>query len=180
MNRIILASVKKIGNPFIRVMDKFICKKGGFHFEPVSDCFYRGSDASVKEIPMLAKKGIKTIINLKTISRKNFEELSAEAQKWGIKYLNIPINPLNPKKTEPDVIKAIKKISPENPTFAHCTLGKDRTGEFTGIERYLNEGMPMYKVIADMRAHGFNTFHRVIFFPVEQYLRNFAKKTPIT
>lgn len=180
MNGVSLNAPKRItGNPVIGFMDKILTKKGEFHMENVNDSFSRGSDATAKEMPLLAEKGIKTILNLKTITKKEFKELTTEAQKNGMKYINIPLDPFRIKKSFPNIMQVLKESSAENPLFVHCTFGVDRTGFVSAMERYIKENLPMYKAIADMKQHGFDDLHRMTFFNMERFLRQFAKQNPL-
>lgn len=177
MNCVSLISPKRIvANPIIKAMDKTLYKRKGFHFEKVNDAFYRGSDAAISDMPTLAQKGVKTILNLKSINKEELEKLTKEADKFGIKYVNIPLNPFNTKKNIPAIITILKEATPENPLFTHCTFGIDRTGFVTALERHINENLPIYKAIKDMHEHGFKGFHRFIFCNMEKSLRTLAKQ----
>lgn len=83
----------------------------------------------------------------------------------------IPFNPFNPKK----YINAIaEELKDNTSSFWHCTYGVDRTSHAVGVKLLL-DGVPMHKVMQNMKEHGFKGIHRVIFFPMEMELRRFAK-----
>ncbi|MCQ2788800.1 MAG: tyrosine-protein phosphatase [bacterium] len=167
------ASIKPItGNPIICVMDKLWTNKKPFYMQKVSDSFYRGSQAGEAEFQNLSKEGIKTILNLKTIKKKELETLSSQAKKFGIDYINIPLDPFNITKSLPNLLDVINKATKENPLFVHCTFGRDRTGFVTGLNKYLNDNVPMKEVIKDMKAHG---FRETLFFHMEKYLKQIDK-----
>lgn len=159
-------------NPAVGVMDKILTKRGNFKFEKVTDTFYRGSDVTTQEFPELAKAGIKKIINLKTISKKEIEKLTKAAQENGMDFRNIPLDPFRPKKYIEAIAEEAKSPIPK---FFHCTFGIDRTGISAGVQRIV-DGMPMFKAMKEMQEHGYNTYHRLVFFPMEQALRKFAQQ----
>lgn len=167
-----ISPVKLNGNPVIGFFDKILTNHGEFHFEKVSDTFYRGSDATAKEFPLLVKEGIEKVVNLKTLSAKEVKNLEKAVQENGMEFRNIPYDPLRPWKY---VLEIAKEIKDPKTKYFHCTFGVDRTGNATGIEKLI-EGIPMHKVMADMKKHGYNLAHRIVFFPMEVALRIFAKK----
>lgn len=167
-----VSPTKLLGNPAILLMDKVLTKHGNFKFEKVTDNFFRGSDATAKEYQMMAQQGIEKVLSFKTISSKEAEKLTKEALKYGITFKNKPINPWNPWKYILDLSEELKD---PRKTFGHCTFGVDRTSIATGVKQ-ITEGIPMYKVMAGMKAHGYNYLHRIMFFPMEVALRKFAKE----
>ena len=64
-------------------------------FEKINDSFYRGSQAGAEEMEVLAKQGIKRILNLKTISSEESLKLAKEALERGLEFINIPLSPFN-------------------------------------------------------------------------------------
>lgn len=116
-----------LGNPFIKLMDKVCKNHGGLQIKKVSDDLYRGSDPK-KNISALSKEGIKVILNLKTIGKKELAELTKEAEQLGIDYVNIPLNPFSIKKSIKAIVSVVSQASKDKPLFVHCTYGRDRTG----------------------------------------------------
>ena len=120
---------------------------------------------------LLKKKGIKIILNLKTISKEEIAELTKEAQKYGIEYVNIPLNYLSPKKNIGPILEILNKASKENPLFIHCTFGQDRTGFVVALGRMLKENLSIKDAISDMHKNGFH----ILFYNMERYLKKFDK-----
>lgn len=170
MNSSILKNFEFLGNPIVGLFD-FVCGNNTeFKMQKISDSFYRSSDASMN-IPQLAKYGIKTILNLKIINKKELAKLTKVAKEHGIEYINIPINPFKLDNSINEILDIIKTASEENPLLVHCTFGRDRTGFVTALYQNLKEDVPMQEAISDMYEHGF----RRLFFNMEQYLRGFNK-----
>ena len=171
-----MVAIKPIGNnPIMSIMDKAFTNKS-FYCQKLNDSFYRGAQPNDKQIAGLAKKGIKTILNLRCTSAKDLEKLSSVAEKNGLKYINIPLNPFRVKKSLPYIMDTINNASKENPLFIHCTYGVDRTGFVSALINYLKNGMPMKDAIKDMTAHGSTN---PAFAPMKMFLKHFAKKNPI-
>jgi protein tyrosine phosphatase (PTP) superfamily phosphohydrolase (DUF442 family) len=161
-----------LGNPIIGLLDAVWRNLDSFRFQKISDSFYRGSDAS-KNIPELARQGIKMILNLKTISKAELDNLTRIAKKYDIEYINIPVNPFKIQDSIPAIIAVLGKASEENPLFVHCTFGRDRTGFVTALYRNLEENWDIQDAISDMYENGF----RKLFFTMDQYLRSFNKSS---
>ena len=168
-----MVAIKPIkNNPVISVMDK-VCKRKYFYVEKLTDSFYRGSEPDAKQIKTLGNMGIKTILNLKSIDNKQLAAYSKIAEDNGIKYINIPLNPFYIKKSFPYIMDIIKSGNKENPTFIHCTYGKDRTGFVSALVNYFKNGTSMKDSIADMTNHGCKN---PLFLHMKDYLRNVAKQ----
>src|SRR5574344_2064365 len=127
--RFLVSLIRPINsNIFIKFCDKIIKNKNGFKMQAVNPCCFRSTQAGVDEFSQIAQKGVKTILNLKTIPKKEAMVLASEAEKYGMKYVNIQLNPYRIKKSLPYILDVIKNSSKENPMLVHCTFGKDRTG----------------------------------------------------
>ncbi len=162
----VISKSEQSGSLLLRVADEMTrTKNKNFNIKKVSDCFYRGSDPS-NNLQALSKCGIKIVLNLKTIGNKEYEKLSSEAQKLGIEYINIPLNPFKIKQSIKGIIEIINKASKDKPLFVHCTFGKDRTGFVTALYRHIKEKMNIRDAIKEMKENGF----RSIFFPLKSFL----------
>ena len=160
-----------LGSPLIKIADKIFKNRQGFHFEKINDCFYRGSQAGAEEMEVLAKQGVKRILNLKTISPEEAKELAKQAWERGLEFINIPLNPFNIEKSLPNILKEILGASKEKPLYIHCTFGKDRTGFVSALVKNIREGVPMMDAIKDMEKHG---FRNSVFFHMKNFLRSFT------
>jgi len=154
-------------------MDEVLRNKNGLQIKQVSESLYRGSDPS-QNISALCSTGIKTILNLKTIGKRELAKLTEQAKNLGINYINIPLNPFNIKKSISGIVNVINQASTENPLFVHCTFGRDRTGFVTALSRYLKENLPLQDAISDMHKNGF----RKVFYNMESYLKKFGTENP--
>lgn len=157
-------------NRGVMLLDKVMAYKGPFKMEQVDDKFFRSTNFRVHDFPQIAKEGIKVVYDLRSISEKECNFLSEEASKNGIKFVNVPINPLRIKKWFPTAVELVKNIKEKS--LVHCTFGNDRTGFVSALREYFN-GIPMAQAIKNMREKG---YHRQIFYNIEMSLKKFAKK----
>ena len=168
-----MAAIKPIGNnPIISVMDR-VWKRNRFYVEKLNEGFYRGAEPDAKQIRELSKMGIKTILNLKSLTKAELANYAQIAEANGMRYINIPLNPFYIKKSYPHIMEVLKAGSKENPTYIHCTFGKDRTGFVSALVNYFQNGVPMKEAIEDMTAHGCTS---PIFSNLKRFLRKIAKQ----
>ena len=164
------------GNFFVYVVEKVMTEKKPFKIEQVNDNFYRSNNITEKELQLLQVKGIKKIVNLKTMKKEKLENLQKVAAKYGIEIENISINQFNIKKTIGRIIEVLKDSKVK---VVHCEFGIDRTGFVTALERYIIENRSMPDAIKEMKAHGFKGLRNIIFGNFLIYLKKFAKQNPL-
>jgi protein tyrosine/serine phosphatase len=104
------------------------------NFGKMDDHFYRGAQPKPDDYKALAALGIKTIIDLRNDPTK-YEKV--EAEKAGIKYVNIPMSDKD--KPADDKIVTFFNIAraQENlPMYVHCIGGRHRTGLIGAVYRF--------------------------------------------
>lgn len=158
----------------IRILDSTLGhpKIAPFKLQKVNSAVWRGSNPSAEDIAKLSQKGIKTILNLRTISGSERKRLTTEAAQYGINYINIPINPLKIHHHINYITDLINQASEESPLFVHCTFGRDRTGFVIALARHIKEEMPISDAIAEMFQNG---FRKSLYYPMLNYLKRLNK-----
>ena len=162
---IIISSYKK-PNFLVRVIDDLYKNRSEFVCKKVSDRLFRGSNPH-QQYDVLATKGVKTVLDLKSMSKKKTAKIAREVQAHGMAYRNIPLNPFRADKYYQDITRELYKASPAKPIFVHCEFGRDRTGFVCAIENVLNNGFSLEEALKDMHDNGF----RKIFSNLERYLK---------
>jgi protein tyrosine/serine phosphatase len=104
------------------------------NFGKMDEYFYRGAQPKPGDYKALAGLGIKTIIDLRN-DPTSYEK--AEAEKVGIKYVNIPMSDKD--KPSDDKILTFFNIAKANenlPLYVHCIGGRHRTGLIGAVYRF--------------------------------------------
>lgn len=162
-------------NPIVRGLDILCKNREGFRIETVGENLFRSSDVSLDRIPFLSKIGIKRVINLKTLSKKQYETLSREYRRFNIEFINIPVSLFNFKKSIPHIVEMFKDVDKKT-TLCHCTYGKHRTGGVIALARKILHKKPMNQLIEEMYNHGFGRIHKIVFCSIKSGLKDFEKQ----
>ncbi|MDD3012127.1 MAG: dual specificity protein phosphatase family protein [Candidatus Gastranaerophilales bacterium] len=125
------------------------------NFSKASENLYRGAQPTFKQIKMLAKNGIKTIINLRSGGSKQ-DHIKEKLAKllFGIKFEHIPMN-LYVQPSRKQVEKFLQIVdNTEGKIFVHCFQGQDRTGFMCAIYKIARENWPVENAIKEMKNFG--------------------------
>ncbi len=118
----------------------------------------RGGQPSNAGLRSLAKRGVKTIINLRAsdFNRKVIQEYHSDQ----VRTIHIPFYPYNPDdQIMIDFLKVMKDKS-HTPAFVHCFHGADRTGAVVAIYRIILQNWDKDRAIAEMKLKGLHWWHR--------------------
>lgn len=117
----------------------------------------RGGQPSNKALELMAKDGVKTIIDLRMNGVGTVNE-EATTKHLGMNYVHIPMTLLTPSNDQVAQFLAVVN-KPENlPCFVHCRQGADRTGTLVAVYRRKVQGWDFDKTYAEMREHHFKPF----------------------
>lgn len=110
------------------------------NFGCVNAKVFRGAQPTEEGIKELARRGVKTIIDLRDADeRARLEE--GWARNAGIKFINVPLNNwFAPKDSEIKRILELIDSSQNQPIFVHCKRGADRTGTVIAVYRIAHDG----------------------------------------
>ena len=141
-------------------------------FIKVDNYFYRGAQPSDKDIKCLADMGIKTVINLRLLNPIKDAKQKKIAAKFGIEYINMPLNPfISPSKEQLDHYFRVLDDPNRLPVFVHCWHGEDRTGVMSALYRIKYYNWSFDDAFAEMKADG---YHSMLFPQPVRFLRNYA------
>lgn len=117
----------------------------------------RGAQPSEKALAMMAKDGVKTIIDLR-MNGSGTEDEEASTNRLGMKYVHIPMTLLTPNTQQVAQFLSVVNSPANLPAFVHCRQGADRTGTLVAIYRRKVQGWDFDKTYAEMREHHFKPF----------------------
>jgi uncharacterized protein (TIGR01244 family) len=133
----------------------------------VSDTLYRGAQPENEGYAELKKMGIKTIVNL-----RNTNTDRAQAKKYGIEYVHIPVDTSAPDKDEFEKFLRIAADPSRQPVFVHCRHGADRTGTAVALYRIKIQKWDREEAIREMTGGGYG-YHSIF-----GNLKSFIRKYP--
>ncbi|HZH26127.1 MAG TPA: tyrosine-protein phosphatase [Azospirillaceae bacterium] len=110
----------------------------------VSDRMWRSSQPSPRQIRAMARRGIKTIINLRGERDCAAYLMEMEtARQCGIEVVDYPIRSREPPSKE--ALRGLKNLfdSITYPALLHCKVGSDRAGMMSALYLLVGEGRPV-------------------------------------
>jgi len=121
----------------------------------VSDSLYRSAQPTAQGMQNLKKRGIETIVNL-----RSFHSDRDEIGSTGLGYEHIYVKAWHPERKE--IVRFLRLVTNEKqtPMLVHCQHGADRTGTMCALYRIAIQGWTKKEAIREMREGGFN-FHEV-------------------
>jgi uncharacterized protein (TIGR01244 family) len=136
------------------------------NFATVEPGLHRGGQPSSVGFRELARRGIKTVVNLRNDPRPDDQSLVEAA---GMVYINIPMNAADVSPAQIDRALQHLQTAPR-PIFLHCRRGRDRTGLEIAVYRIAAQGWTRERAIEELYAHGYNW----MWFPgIGRYVRTF-------
>ena len=121
----------------------------------VSDDLYRSAQPTAQGLESLKKKGIKTIVNL-----RSFHSDRDEIGNTGLGYEHIYMKAWHPERKE--VVRFLQIVTDPNrtPVLVHCQHGADRTGTMCALYRVAIQGWTKEEAIQEMTKGDFG-FHEI-------------------
>ncbi len=130
------------------------------NFAKVDEHVYRGGEPTAVGLTELGAMGVKVDLDLREKSGATEVE-KKEAEKLGMKYVNIPMRPLSAP-TEDEMEHALSLLRQNNsgPVYVHCRRGKDRTGTVVACYRIQHDGWSNREALDEARKHGMSFTER--------------------
>ncbi|MBI5173734.1 MAG: tyrosine-protein phosphatase [Candidatus Melainabacteria bacterium] len=124
------------------------------NFDLVSDKLWRGAAPGKKGMQLLAKSGVKTVLDLRMPGLGPILEEN-QARDLGINYVHMPLTFNKPSMDKVAQFINIVESPINQPVFIHCRQGADRTGTLVGIMRLTKDNWTFDRTYAEMRQHHF-------------------------
>jgi protein tyrosine phosphatase (PTP) superfamily phosphohydrolase (DUF442 family) len=141
-------------------------------FRRLNDTYARGSQPNHGGVTMLARLGVKTLVDLRS-PYDHTADIGGVAGHLGLGYKWLPMSVWDPP-TDEQANEFIRVVSdPANaPVFVFCSDGLHRTGELTAIYRVARDGWTVEQALAEMDGLGFNPYY----YSLRQYVWTWARK----
>ena len=123
------------------------------NFGKISATYFRGAQPEGSDYAVLAKFGIKTVVDLQKDGEANEEQLVESA---GMKFIRIPMTTRTAPTTE-QIASFLKLVTdPANqPVYVHCAGGRHRTGVMTAIYRMTQDRWTSDQAFKEMKQYKF-------------------------
>ncbi len=125
----------------------------------VDEGLFRGAQPTPKGFRELAKMGVKTIVNLRSL-HSDWDEIEAAGLKGHFEYVSLPMAAWEVKEEEIISFLRIATDAMKRPLFFHCMHGADRTGTIAASYRMVMQGWSADEAFDEMKNGGFE-FHEV-------------------
>lgn len=149
------------------------------NFGCVSTNIYRGAQPTEEGIKELARRGIKTIINLRS-DDENARLEESQAQASGIKFVNIPLgNWLGPKDSKIAEVMNLLNAPENQPVFVHCKRGADRTGTVIAVYRISHDQWAAKQAQTEAKSYSFGWWQFWMKDYIDDYYKDFKSKSAV-
>jgi protein tyrosine phosphatase (PTP) superfamily phosphohydrolase (DUF442 family) len=133
------------------------------NFQKVDDHVYRGGQPTDDGFKELAKRGIKTVIDLRKIGEHSQENEQKVVTGLGMRYVSIPMHGLStPKDNLVAAVQTIFNDTSSGPVFVHCKRGADRTGMVVAVYRISHDKWDNKKALHEAKSYGMSFLERAI------------------
>ena len=150
-----------------KYLPAFILAAGSFHafaagpetglsnFFKVNETLYRGAQPSDQGWGVLAKLGVKTVIDLRMPDEHSTAAEEKAVTALGMKYVNIPMQGVVTP-SEASISKALMLMNStsDGPVFVHCKRGADRTGTVIAVYRIAHDHWDNGRAMHEAKSHG--------------------------
>ena len=118
---------------------------------PISERLLTGGQIANEQVPLLAEKGVQTVINLATPRQEVNGQEGFHVASAGMTYVNIPVVWQEPTLDDVDQFFRVMKANEGRSVYVHC-VANFRGSAFTFLYRVLVEGVPEEEARKDMET----------------------------
>jgi uncharacterized protein (TIGR01244 family) len=144
------------------------------NFLRVNEAFCTGGQPAIEHLAELKAEGVRAIINLRTPGEHAAAAEASEAEKLGLRYINIPVISTDPRDEQATEFLKVTDDPANRPAFIHCA-GAVRVGAFWMIRRVLRDGMTVEAAEEEARKIGLNNAPKLTEFARQYIEKNRAK-----
>lgn len=125
------------------------------NFGRINEHFFRGAQPRPEDYPVLARLGVKTIVDLRDDPLGYARDAAKSA---GLRYISLPLSDREyPVAGSAERFLSIVRDSSNWPVFVHCAGGRHRTGVMAAVYRVTVEGWDIDQAYREMKDYDFYT-----------------------
>src|SRR5690242_1820499 len=159
--------------PTERAIARKLTVEGVPNLGEVSPTLFRGAQPTQQGFQKLAEMGITIVVDLRVRRRKVERQ---QVTKLGLRFVTIPWNCFHPKDTDIAQFLKLLRDNRGKKVFVHCQTGLDRTGMMIAAYRIAEQGWTAEEAMNEMKAYGFNAWHRMICPGLSSYEAKFPER----
>ncbi len=131
------------------------------NFQRLDEHITRGGQPTDEGFETLAERGIKTVIDLRTVTEHDISHEKRTVEDDGMRFVSIPMKGIGAP-TEEQVSEALSVLENSDswPVFVHCRRGSDRTGTVVACYRISHDHWQNGKALDEAKAYGLSVFER--------------------
>jgi tyrosine-protein phosphatase SIW14 len=142
------------------------------NFHQVDHNLYRSAQPKAAGFSLLARLGVKSIVNLREDDAAARHEASL-AGAAGLKYFNLPLDRTGrPRDEQVEKILSLINDPANQPVLVHCRLGADRTGTVIALYRITHDGWTSKRATDEAEHFGMHFWES----GMKNYIRDYYKR----
>jgi tyrosine-protein phosphatase SIW14 len=140
-------------------------------FGQITPTLFRGGRPTEEGLACLAKMGISIVIS----SEGKYKDLRKPVERLGMQYVSMGWECSFPRDETFAKFLQLLRDNPGKKVFVYCHYGDDRTGMMIAAYRMAEQGWSAGEAKEEMKAFGFNLFHRRICTGLSDYEDHFPQ-----
>ena len=148
------------------------------NFHQVNHNLYRSAQPKAPGFGILARLGVKSIVNLREDDAAAEYEASL-AGAAGLKYFNVPLGRTGrPQDEQVEKILSLVNDPANQPVLVHCRLGADRTGTVIALYRITHDGWTSKRATDEAEDFGMHFWESGMKNYIRDYYKRYQAKLP--
>lgn len=149
--------------------------RGVLNFHELNSSVSRGAQPTDEGFATLAKRGVKTIIDLRRPTEHSTEAERKVVEGLGMRYINVPMEGVvAPTSAQVTKVLGLMNDSSAGPVFVHCKRGADRTGGIIACYRMEHDRWDNRKALKEAKTNGMSWMQ----FGIKAYVATYRPATP--
>ena len=141
------------------------------NFAQINPTLYRGERPTEEGLACLAKMGVTIVISLEG----KYKDLRKPVERFGMQYVSMFWECSFPEDKTFAKFLQLLRDNPGKKVFVYCHYGDDRTSMMIAAYRIAEQGWSAKEAKEEMKAFGFNAFHRRICTGLSEYEDHFPE-----